>query len=216
MNVIKSNAIIEESNFIANTAKSGAAIESTKDISITKSNFADNKANEDSGAITGEIIEVKNSNFTNNNKEHGKTFAGKVLGENSKIIENDKDVSSNYINGSDDQNKPERESDSADSAEKPKKLIPKSTKITAKTKTFKAKAKTKKYSIILKSGKIPVKKVKVFLKIKGKTYKATTNNKGKATFNIKLKKKGTFKTTITFKGNKYYKKSSKTIKIKFK
>ena len=216
LNVIKANAIIEESNFIANTAKSGAAIESTKDVSITKSNFADNKANEDSGAITGERIEVKNSNFTNNNKEHGKTFAGKVLGENSKIIENDKDVSSNYINGSDNQNKPERESDSADSAEKPKKIIPKSTKITSKTKTFKAKAKTKKYSIILKAGKSPVKKVRVFLKIKGKTYKATTNNKGKATFTIKLKKKGTFKATITFKGNKYYKKSSKAIKIKFK
>ena len=53
-----------------------------------------------------------------------------------------------------------------------------------------------------------IKKAKVTLKVKGKTYKATTNSKGKAVFKIKnLKKKGTFKATITYKGNKYYKAS---------
>ena len=89
-------------------------------------------------------------------------------------------------------------------------------KLTAKKKTFKKSTKTKKYSIVLKdnTGKA-IKKAKVTLKVKGKTYKATTNSKGKATFKItKLNKKGTFKATITYKGNKYYNKVSKKANIK--
>ena len=89
-------------------------------------------------------------------------------------------------------------------------------KLTAKKKTFKTIPKTKKYTIVLKdnTGKA-IKKAKVTLKVKGKTYKATTNSKGKATFKItKLNKKGTYKATITYKGNKYYKKVSKKAKIK--
>ena len=59
--------------------------------------------------------------------------------------------------------------------------------------------------------------MKVYIKIKGKTYRATTNKKGKATFKIKkLTKKGTFKSKITFKGNKYYNKVTKKVKIKVK
>ena len=97
------------------------------------------------------------------------------------------------------------------------KVTKKATKIVAKKKTFKAKVKVKKYTITLKSGKTLLKKVKVTLKVKGKTYKATTNNKGKATFKIKnLKKKGTYKAVIKFKGNKNYKASSKKVKIKVK
>ena len=43
------------------------------------------------------------------------------------------------------------------------------------------------------------------------------NNKGKATFKIKnLKKKGTYKAVIKFKGNKNYKATSKKVKIKVK
>ena len=95
--------------------------------------------------------------------------------------------------------------------------VKKVSKITAKKATFKKSKKVKKYTITLKSGKSPIKKVKVFLKVKGKTYKATTNSKGKATFKItKLTKKGTFKAKITFKGNKNYKSAGKTIKIKVK
>ena len=89
-------------------------------------------------------------------------------------------------------------------------------KLTAKKKTFKTTTKTKKYTILLKdnTGKA-IKKAKVTLKVKGKTYKATTNSKGKAVFKIKnLKKKGTFKATITYKGNKYYNKVSKKANIK--
>ena len=89
--------------------------------------------------------------------------------------------------------------------------------IVAKKKTFKRTKKVKKYDITLKSGKNTIKKVKVTLKVKGKTYSAKTNNKGKAVFKIKnLKKKGTYKAKITFKGNKYYNKATKTVKIKIK
>ena len=102
-------------------------------------------------------------------------------------------------------------------AKTPAKVTPKATKIVAKKKTFKAKVKVKKYTITLKSGKTLLKKVKVTLKVKGKTYKATTNKKGKATFKIKnLKKKGTYKAVIKFKGNKNYKATSKKVKIKVK
>jgi hypothetical protein len=90
-------------------------------------------------------------------------------------------------------------------------------KITAKKKTFKKAKKVKKYTITLKSGKTAIKKVQVTLKIKGKTYKAKTNKKGKAVFKIKnLKKKGTFKAKVKFAGNAYYNAVTKTVKIKIK
>ena len=97
------------------------------------------------------------------------------------------------------------------------KVTKKKVKIVAKKKTFKAKKKVKKYTITLKSGKTLLKKVKVTLKVKGKTYKATTNKKGKATFKIKnLKKKGKYTAVIKFKGNKNYKAATKKVKITVK
>ena len=89
------------------------------------------------------------------------------------------------------------------------------TKITAKNKKFKKSMKTKKYIITLKNSKgKAVKKVKVTLKVKGKIYNAKTNSRGKATFKIKkLTKKGKHTATIKFKGNAYYLKSSKKVKI---
>lgn len=97
------------------------------------------------------------------------------------------------------------------------KVTKKATKITAKKATFKAKKKIKKYTIVLKAGKIAVKKVKVTLKVGKKTYKATTNGKGKATFKItKLTKKGKYTAIIKFNGNKYYKATSKKVKITVK
>ena len=91
------------------------------------------------------------------------------------------------------------------------------TKIVSSKKTFKVKTKVKKYTIVLKAGKKAVKKVRVTLKVKGKTYKATTNTKGKATFKIKnLKKKGKYTAVIKFAGNKNYKASSKKIKLAVK
>ena len=91
-------------------------------------------------------------------------------------------------------------------------------KITAKKATFKAKKKTKKYSIVLKDNKgKAIKKAKVTLKVKGKTYKATTNAKGKATFKItKLTKKAKYTATIKFKGNANYKATTKKVKITIK
>ena len=66
------------------------------------------------------------------------------------------------------------------------------------------------------NGKYLNKKTVTF-KFNGKTYSAKTNSKGKATFKIKkLTKKGTYKSTVTFKGNKYYNKVVKKVKIKIK
>ena len=91
-------------------------------------------------------------------------------------------------------------------------------KITAKKKTFKAKKKTKKYTIVLITDKKkPLKKVKVTIKIGKKKFKAKTNNKGKATFKLKkLTKRGKYKATVKFSGNKYYKAVSKKVKITIK
>ena len=65
----------------------------------------------------------------------------------------------------------------------------------------------------LKYGKKAIKKVQVTLKIAKKTFKAKTNNNGKATFKIKLNKKGKFPAVITFKGNSNYNKITKKVKI---
>ena len=92
------------------------------------------------------------------------------------------------------------------------------TKLVAKNKKFKKAKKIKKYTVALKNSKgKAIKKVKVPLKVKGKKCTVKTNNKGKATFKIKnLKKKGKFKSTITFKGNAYYNKVTKKVKITIK
>ena len=89
-------------------------------------------------------------------------------------------------------------------------------KITATNIMFKTTTKTKKYTTTLKdnAGNV-IKNAKVYLKVNGKTYKATTNSKGKATFKItKLNKKGSFKATVTYKGSKYYNKVTKKVSIK--
>lgn len=92
-------------------------------------------------------------------------------------------------------------------------------KLTAKNKKFKKSLKVKKYTVVLKSnvGKA-IKKVKVTLKIKGKkVITVKTSSKGKATFKIKkMTKKGKFKATVTFKGDKYYNKVTKKVKITIK
>lgn len=86
-------------------------------------------------------------------------------------------------------------------------------KIIAKSKAFKKKS-SKKYHMTLKGsdGKA-LKKTKVTLKIAGKNYKAKTDSKGKATFNIKLSKKGKYRATIKSKGNRFYNNASKKVKI---
>ena len=92
-------------------------------------------------------------------------------------------------------------------------------KLSAAKKTYKAKVKTKKYTATLKdnTGKA-IKKAKITLKIKGKkAITAKTNSNGKVTFNIKsLNKKGNYKATVTYKGNSFYNKVAKKVKITIK
>lgn len=102
------------------------------------------------------------------------------------------------------------------------KITKKPTSITAKAKTFKSKAKTKKYTVTLKTVKSKNGKSylsagkKITLKLKGKTYSAKTNSKGKATFSLKITKKGKFKSTIKYAGDKTYASASKSVKITIK
>ena len=89
-------------------------------------------------------------------------------------------------------------------------------KITAKKATFKAKTKIKKYKITLKANKAII-KAKITVKIGTKTYKATTNSKGKATFKItRLTKKGKYIAVINYAGNSKYLASTKKVKIRVK
>ncbi len=99
----------------------------------------------------------------------------------------------------------------------------KSTSIKASAKTFKSKTKTKKVSVTLKTvknqynSKTYLKKgKKITLKVNGKTYSAKTNAKGVAKFSIKLTKKGKYTAKIRFAGDKTYKASTKSIKIRIK
>jgi hypothetical protein len=81
-------------------------------------------------------------------------------------------------------------------------------------KKFKKSTKSKKVTVTLKTpaGKAIAKK-KITLKVNGKTYKGTTNSKGKVTIKIKLTKKKTYKAIVKFAGDKRYKASKKTAKI---
>jgi hypothetical protein len=93
-----------------------------------------------------------------------------------------------------------------------------SVSLTANAKTFKAKVKTKKYAVTLKdnAGKA-MKKVQLTLKVKGKTFKATTDKNGKATFKItKLTKKGKYTATVAYNGDKCFNKLTKKVKITVK
>ena len=76
----------------------------------------------------------------------------------------------------------------------------------------------KKFRVTLKTNKnVAMKKVKISLKVKGKTYTAKTNKKGQAIFKLtKLTKKGTYKAVITYKGNNCYNKVTKKVKITIK
>ena len=87
-------------------------------------------------------------------------------------------------------------------------------KLTAGAKTFNKSLKTKSYTVTLKTNQNKVlSKAKVTLKVNGKTFSATTNTKGQATFKItNLNKKGSFTATVKYAGDKYY--NSKTVNTK--
>jgi hypothetical protein len=89
-------------------------------------------------------------------------------------------------------------------------------KVKASAKTFSVN-KTKKYTVKLTSKGKAVKKAKLKLIVKGKKYAAKTNSKGKATFNLsKLTKKGKFKATILYMGDKKHYMSYKNVKLTVK
>lgn len=89
-------------------------------------------------------------------------------------------------------------------------------KIKASAKIFSVN-KTKKYSVKLISNGKAVKKAKLKLIVKGKKYTAKTNSKGKATFNLsKMTKKGKFKATILYMGDKKHYMSYKNVKLTVK
>lgn len=90
-------------------------------------------------------------------------------------------------------------------------VVKKTTSLTVAKKTFKKKA-IKKVTATLKSGGKALSGKKLTLKVNGKTYKATTNKKGVATFTVKITKKGTFTATTKFAGDSAYK--AKTVKSK--
>ena len=91
-------------------------------------------------------------------------------------------------------------------------------KLTAKNKIFKVKTKTKKYTVTLKTNENKVlKNTKVTLKVKGKTYSAKTNSKGKATFKItKLNKVGKFSATVKSVATACFKSVSQKVSITVK
>ncbi len=89
--------------------------------------------------------------------------------------------------------------------------------LTVPAKSYKASAKTKTLTATFKSAKGNlVKGKKVSFTVNGKTYTATTNAKGVATVKVSLNKKGTYKFTAKFAGDKTYAAISKTAKLTIK
>ena len=82
------------------------------------------------------------------------------------------------------------------------------TTLTKPTKTYKVKA-TKKITLVLKANGKALTGKKVTLKVNGKTYTATTKSGGKATFTVKITKKGNFAYIAKFAGDSTY--AAKTV-----
>ena len=83
----------------------------------------------------------------------------------------------------------------------------------AKKKTYKIKTKKKWITATLKNNKgKAIRNAKIIFKVKGKKYSAKTNKKGIAKIKVKIKKKGKYTVSVSFKGNNLY--NSKTIKTK--
>ena len=230
---INSNADLSNCVFTSNSATvGGGAIYSNMDeLEIYSCTFSSNTCKGNGGAICNELsaLTVKNSKFDGNKAVNGgaiyfdgdaksgsyfTAFVGNTKFSNNVATKSGGAIFdvTNRVTTSGCTFTGNKDADSKDSSPK---LTP---KLIAKKKTFKVKTKIKKYTATLKTNKNKaMKKVKLYLKVKGKTYTAKTNNKGKAIFKIKnLKKKGTYKAKITFKGNKNYKKVTKTVKIKVK
>ena len=89
--------------------------------------------------------------------------------------------------------------------------------LTVPAKSYGANAKTKTISATFKSasGKVIAGK-KITFTVNGKTYTANTNDKGVASVNVSLNKKGTYSFTAKFAGDNTYAAISKTAKLTLK
>lgn len=74
----------------------------------------------------------------------------------------------------------------------------------------------KSLSVVLKSGNSKLASKNIQIKLNGKTYSGKTNNQGLVKFKISLKTPKTYTAVIAFKGDKYYKASSKNVRITVK
>lgn len=88
-------------------------------------------------------------------------------------------------------------------------------KLIASAKAYKVRA-VKKFTVALKTNRnVVMRNTLVTIKVGKITLNARTNAKGVATFNLaKLNKKGNYKTVITYKGNNYYNKATRTVYIR--
>lgn len=229
------NAVINNSIFIANTAKKDSGIYSENNLKITNCSGVNVKIESSIAAKTktfvinyagtysitlkdgsGNAISGETITFTLNGKKIGSSKTGlngvATIKLTASILKTAKAGTKKLVI-------------KANSAKftSPTKTVnviinKEKTKITAKNAVFKKQKKVKKYAIVLKNSKNKaIKKVKVTLKVNGKTYKAKTNSKGKAIFKInKLTKKSKFKAKIRFAGNNNYKPTTKTVKITVK
>ena len=90
-----------------------------------------------------------------------------------------------------------------------------STSLTSAGKTYAVTATSKSITLTLKDGNGNViANRKVTATVNGKTYTATTNSKGVATFKLTLKTVKTFTVSLKFAGDSYYTASTKSIKVK--
>ncbi|MCQ2960895.1 MAG: Ig-like domain-containing protein [archaeon] len=89
--------------------------------------------------------------------------------------------------------------------------------LTVPAKSYKASAKTKTLTATFESasGKVVANK-KITFTINGKSYSATTNDKGVASVKVSLNKKGTYSFTAKFAGNNMYAAMNKTGKLTIK
>ena len=90
-----------------------------------------------------------------------------------------------------------------------------STSLTSAGKTYAVTATPKAITVTLRdaSGNLVANR-KITATVNGKTYTATTNSKGVATFKLTLKTVKTFTVSIKFAGDSYYTASTKSIKVK--
>ena len=90
-----------------------------------------------------------------------------------------------------------------------------STSLTSAGKTYAVTATPKEITVTLRdaSGNLVANR-KITATVNGKTYTATTNSKGVATFKLTLKTVKTFTVSIKFAGDSYYTASTKSIKVK--